>query len=394
MPRFTVLEPMSVGDVIDRAVRLYRRNFVSLVAIAAVPTLTGYIVSLMFWYGFMSLTLPSSGRPSSGDAGGVILFAILAYPLWMVLLVATIAGLSRVVGDQIMMGEEITFRRCFAFLWRRRGDMIKLGLLSILLLFVLSFVAGFALTIIAQAVGAVVLLFQASGLPSWFMTAATVVVGIAAACAFIIVLFVILSRIVFVPQVVVIEGTKSGSAISRAGFLGKRNWNKLAAIALFAYFVRLSLFAAFSVPTGLFYLFSGVDIEDLFSNQTWSTITGSFWELAGLLSLPIWAVSLTLLYFDNRVRKEAYDLQLLAAEVEPPLNQPPLVPAPALGYQSYSPFGYRPGAVQTSPLGLSSLVPNQSSPRQVRLGSRHCGQCGGALVENARFCSNCGAKTG
>src|SRR5215210_3130314 len=163
MPRFTVLEPMSVGDVIDRAVRLYRRHFVSLVAIAAVPILTGYIVSLMFWYGFMSLTLPSTGRPSPGDAGGIILFAIIGYPLWMILLVATIAGLSRVVGDQIMMGEAITFRRCFAFLWRRRGDMIRLGLFAILLLIVLSFVVGFALSLIIQAVAAVMLLFHASG---------------------------------------------------------------------------------------------------------------------------------------------------------------------------------------------------------------------------------------
>jgi hypothetical protein len=390
MPRFTVLEPMSVGDVIDRAVRLYRRNFVPLVAIAAVPTLSGYIVSLMFWYGFMSLTLPSAGRPSGGDAGGIILFAVIGYPLWMILLVATIAGLSRVVGDQIMMGEPITFRRCFAFLWRRRGDMIRLGLFAILLLLVLSFVCGFALSLIIQAVAAVVLLFHSSGLPTWVMTLSTVVCGIVAAAAFVMVLFVILSRVVFLPQVVVIEGTKAGSSLSRVGFLGKRNWNKLAAIALFAYFVRLSLFMAFSVPTGIVYLFSGVDIKELFSNQTWNTITGSFWEMAGLLSLPIWAVSLTLLYFDNRVRKEAYDLQLLAAEVEPPFSAPSIIPAPAVGYQAYAPFGYRPGAVQTSPLGLSGIIPNQPPPPSSS--TSRCEQCGDALIEHARFCSNCGAK--
>ena len=66
MPSFTILEPISTGDVIDRAVRLYRRNFTPLVAITAVPTLIGYVVSVMFWHGYTSLltsTASSRGVP-------------------------------------------------------------------------------------------------------------------------------------------------------------------------------------------------------------------------------------------------------------------------------------------------------------------------------------------
>ena len=66
--KFTILEPMSTGDVIDRAVRLYRRNFTPLIAIAAVPTLIGYAVGMMFYYGYANAVL-NAAQPggASGD---------------------------------------------------------------------------------------------------------------------------------------------------------------------------------------------------------------------------------------------------------------------------------------------------------------------------------------
>jgi hypothetical protein len=68
-----------------------------------------------------------------------------------------------------------------------------------------------------------------------------------------------------------------------------------------------------------------------------------------MLALPIWIVSFTLLYFDSRVRKEAYDIELLAREVAPGYiwQAPPAF----VGY--YPPREY----VQTSPLGLGGYYP-------------------------------------
>ena len=109
MASFTILEPMSTGDVIDRAVRLYRRNFTPLVAIAAVPTLIGYVVSLMFWYGYTTLlTGPSSSGVVSVPAILMVAVGGLGYPVWMYVLLLTVSGLSRVVGDHLMLGEPIT----------------------------------------------------------------------------------------------------------------------------------------------------------------------------------------------------------------------------------------------------------------------------------------------
>ena len=111
--KFTILEPMSTGDVIDRAVRLYRRNFTSLIAIVAVPTLIGYVISLMFWYGYANLVL-NTVKPGRVPADAVLMLIIgmVGYPLWGFTLLLTVCGMSRVVGDNLMMGEPITFRRC------------------------------------------------------------------------------------------------------------------------------------------------------------------------------------------------------------------------------------------------------------------------------------------
>src|SRR5438128_3735297 len=132
--KFTILEPMSTGDVIDRTVRLYRRNFTPLMAIVAVPTLIGYAVSLMFWYGYSNIVMNSAGRGQmQGDALIMMMLGMGGYPVWGFAMLLTICGLARVVGDNLMMGEPITFRRCFAAVRGKIGNIIAMGLLLIAL---------------------------------------------------------------------------------------------------------------------------------------------------------------------------------------------------------------------------------------------------------------------
>ena len=57
MAKFTILEPMSAGDMIDRSVRLYRRNFAPLLSIVAIPSLAGYLASTMIWFGYSRLVI-------------------------------------------------------------------------------------------------------------------------------------------------------------------------------------------------------------------------------------------------------------------------------------------------------------------------------------------------
>jgi hypothetical protein len=82
MPDFTILEPMSIGDIIDRSVRLYRRNFGSLLAVAAVPSLFGALSSTMLFYGYSEL-LRSTSTGLGFPPGALVMMGLglVCYPI-------------------------------------------------------------------------------------------------------------------------------------------------------------------------------------------------------------------------------------------------------------------------------------------------------------------------
>src|SRR5256884_3802653 len=79
------LAPLGAGDLIDRAVRLYRRHFMTLIRIAAPPVIINTLGSLL-------LTL---GGLSTWSAGGVVLLSLLMFLIQVGLNVIVIGGASR-----------------------------------------------------------------------------------------------------------------------------------------------------------------------------------------------------------------------------------------------------------------------------------------------------------
>jgi hypothetical protein len=416
MATFTILEPMSTGDVIDRAVRLYRRNFVPLVAIVAVPTFIGYIVSSMVSYGYTSL-LVSAPRSGAVPVSAIWMLALgaMGYPVWMFVLLLTVAGLSRVIGDHLMLNERITFRKCFAAAKSRFGAIILMGLLLLVLALVAYMAVAFVLFLLIMVVGLIIGAIASSGLPQWIATTMLIVTVVVAVAAILFLVSIVAARLVFFPQVVMIEGESAGNALGRAMRLGKGNWYRVAAIAAFTYFVSLSLFSALTLPLLVALYLADVLNAEFFVSPGWTIVYTSFRDISGLLSLPIWIVSFTLLYFDSRVRQEAYDVDLLAREINPGFYWQPPTETSAFGYQMPLQTGQR-SFVQTSPLGLAGYRPPQPQTDSEQLLEKFdraaeslsssenpgtpeegqpatCSTCGASLVPGARFCMNCGTAT-
>ena len=407
MATFTILEPMSTGDVIDRAVRLYRRNFAPLVTIVAIPTLVGYVSSMMFWYGYTSLLSAATNTRSIG-AEAIVTLALgsLGYPIYMFLLLATVAGLSRVVGDHLMMGEPITLRSSLSAVRKRLGNIVLLGLLLVALLtglYVVFFIVVMGLALVATLFAGVM---AAAQLPQWATITLVVILALAILAALIFLFCQIVARVVFLPQVVMIEGESAGSALFRAVRLGKGNWYRVGAILLFTYFVSLSMLSALTLPVLAGLYMAGYSTTEFFLSPGWTIVYSSFRDIASLLSFPIWIVSFTLLYFDSRVRKEAYDLELLARDVAPGFYWPPAAQTP-VGYAPPTSISQGRTYVQTSPLGLAGYgreitsaqpepvageagAPAESADRTVE----SCAQCGNELQAGARFCMVCGKIAG
>ncbi|MFY9608626.1 MAG: hypothetical protein WAU45_08450 [Blastocatellia bacterium] len=407
MPSFTILEPMSTGDVIDRAVRLYRRNFGPLIGIVAIPTLVGYLSSMMFWYGYTSL-LSSATNTSRVGADSIVMLTLgsLGYPLYMFLLLATVAGLSRTVGDHLMMGEPITLRKSMSAVWKRRGNIVLLALLLLVILiglYVVFSIVVIALVLFGSLIAGVMVAAQ---LPQWATITLVVIVTLAFLAAAIFLVCQIVARVVFMPHVVMIEGESAGSALARAIRLGKGNWHRVGAILLFTYFVSLSILSAMTLPVLAGLYLAGYALSEFFMSPGWTIVYSSFSDISSLLSLPIWIVSFTLLYFDSRVRKEAYDLELLARDVAPGFYWQPTVQTP-FGYSTPTSFMEGRAYLQTSPLGLAGYGREMAHPASAQIETvndsgpggggeisdeslRLCGECAAQLESGASFCMVCG----
>ena len=418
MANFTILEPMSTGDVIDRTVRLYRRNFTPMVALVAIPSLIGYASSMMFWFGYMrmlpDLESPQPTTPGFDGAAMIMLgLGMLGYPLWFFALITAWSSLARVVGDHVMLGEPVTIKKCFAAVRRRLGDITLMSLLSLALMMALSFALYIVLVIIVLVAALIIGATGSLGLAQWMVSVVITITILIAVAAGIYILLHVLARVVFLPQVVMIEGQSVGSALSRAMSLGGGNWYRVGAISLFTYFVSLSLLSAFTIPFLIALQYFGLLSIEYFLSPGWNVIYGAFNQVSNLLVLPIWIVSFTLLYFDTRVRKEAYDLELLAREVGPGFYWRPVARPPVFAYYPQPGFAYPRPFVQTSPLGLAGYVPPPSrapAPRPVAQpqakppdamapgeavvdqAASLCWNCGAALQTGAQFCIQCGKR--
>jgi hypothetical protein len=322
--------------------------------------LIGYCVSLMFWYGYANLVM-NPVRPGRVPADAVVMMIVgmVGYPLWMFTLLLTVCGLARAVGDNLMMSEPVTFRRCFAAVRGKVGSIIALGLLIMAMMAVVYVALFFVMFGLILFIGLIGGLIASMHLPQWAIIFLMAVASLAVIAAALFAISFLLARMVFMPQVLMIEGESPGSALGRAFKLGKGNWHRVLAIVLFTYFISFSLLGALSIVTGAILYFAGFIATANLSNPIWNILYTSFRDISGMLSLPIWVISFTLLYFDSRVRKEAYDIELLAREVAPGYVWQAAQPAFA-GY--YAPRQY----VQTGPLGLGGYSqpapPSQPGP--------------------------------
>ena len=138
-----------------------------------------------------------------------------------------------------------------------------------------------------------------------FITVIMVAVMVAIGFVLLVIPAIILTFMaVFVSQVFVVEDKRYFSAFSRSRELAKDNWMRIFIIAIVAAIIN-AIVTFGSEAIGFMITSSPVLL---------GVITG----LASAFILPIISAAYVLLYFDVRVRKEGYDLELLAKEMASP----------------------------------------------------------------------------
>lgn len=317
-PSFLSLTPLGAGDLIDRAVRFYRQNFWTFVWIAAPPIICGMLISVGWQILGRELFSVSASRNPEELVGYYLFvgFGNLIISLTEIVAALTVmGGASRNFVRHLMFGEKIDFRATYRNVRERLGGLIVAsGFITILLGFIGSFIFYFGIIFITIAIIAIIAIFSFS----YFVTVFVAII-ICAGIAFLTgwLFFLIASRFAYIPQVMMVEGQDVFAAIGRSTSLAGGNIKRLAALFIFTTVATYSALSLFYIPLGWYAYLEGVQILsfDADTVPAWYEISSQFiGQISFILLMPIWMIGLCLLYVDERVRHEGYDIELMAAQ--------------------------------------------------------------------------------
>jgi hypothetical protein len=312
------LTPLGAGDLIDRAIRFYRQNFWTFVWIAAPPILFGTVVSIVWT--IIGQRLFNIGAGGEGRAGEIfsIFFtafgAVVIFAFEIVAMFVVMGGASRNFVRHLLFGETISFRDTYLNVKSRLGGLTAASFLIVFLLGLIGivfFYIGVILALIIGTIAATVLSF----FPPLAMVAA-ILLGGALIFGSGWIFFLLASRFAYIPQIMLVEGQTMGAAISRSASLASGNGTRIYALFIFTLLATYSAMLLFYVPLGWYAYADGIQFfgNDPDALPAWYIIANQLvTQISLILLLPILTIGLCLLYVDERVRSEGYDIELMAA---------------------------------------------------------------------------------
>lgn len=303
------LVPLGAGDLIDRAVRLYRRYFMTLIRIAAPPILITTLGSLMFLVGARS-------RWSDASKILLIVFGLLIQIGGILLNLIVIGGAARNLITHLLWNEPFSARTTYRNVRARFGSLLGAAIIIALWIGLAFFVAVLIWAIAVQFVYAAVLSASMEFSP-WFATVIGIMGMLIVTFPALVFFFFMVKFIAYVPQVLMIEGRGVFDSIGRSFTLARGNLRRLMAMFLFYWFGAWSALTILLIPLFWYGYAQGVNIS-LNKAQFWpmwfaigyNVLT----QMSTILLVPVLMLGLSLMYVDERVRQEGYDVELLAAK--------------------------------------------------------------------------------
>jgi len=303
------LRPMSTGELLDHTFALYRKNFLLFVGIATVGP-AAYLV-------FQLVTIGSAVVPGTTPQRSAALASVgVGFLVGMVVMLAGMAishAATVKAVAAVHLGRQITIGGAYKAL---RGRFWRvLGVFAMVMLLV-GLGAGIIIGV-AAVLGSLAVVGGAQA-----GTAGTIIgvlVGIGAAVVGAVLAITIYVRYSLAIQACVVEDLQIMASLKRSVVLSKGARGRI----LTVYFVFGLL--GFIAGIALGGLAGGVGA--VLHNPIIAMILiylASF--VAGSLTGPLATIGISLLYYDERVRKEAFDLQLMMSSLDAPA--PPLA-APA-----------------------------------------------------------------
>jgi len=281
------LHPMTVGDILDRSIQLYRSNllkFIGIVLLVKGPylVLEETLTRLMVPY-----------TPEMNAAQTTIYEASVVGIIRLIELLIVgpilIAAMTIAISDRFLdrdIGVTEAYRKIVRRFLPLLGTILLTGMIISAVLLACIFLGFFMLMAGGQG-GFIVVL------PG-------------------VILFIILwIWFAFIPQTVIIEGEGGVSAMKRSKYLVKGYFLK-------AFALIILVFIAVSLISGI--TSYGVQKAFVFLGQYGIYLAKGTANVLSVLLEPFRIAAMTLLYYDFRIRKEGFDLEIMAEELEAGMN--------------------------------------------------------------------------
>jgi hypothetical protein len=311
----TNLRPLSLGEILDRTAQLYRENFLLFAGISAVYAGVLMVLNLVqIGMGELLRALQMTQQLPWVTLG----FMVLILPLMFVFAGAAMAANNRAV-SWVHLGERATIRRAYASILPRLGRYLWLMTIVAFVIyipFLLIYGGYFALLLFYVKPKGILSHAGANANPQAVLIFGllTLLFGLLVILAAVYAIVMALRYALAVPASVV-EDLKAGKALRRSVELSKGSRGRIFVLCLLIVAIQLGLVAI----TQVFFVLAAfkhqgqLPVWVLVMQQIVSFLTNSFIG-------PMYATGLTLFYYDQRVRKEGFDIEWMmqAAGLMPP----------------------------------------------------------------------------
>ncbi len=288
-----VLEKMEIADILDAAIRLYRHNFLVLLEIAAavqVVILAGYLILIWAGLGPIMMT-PSEEVPWASLLGMIPAILVLAFA--GIILYPLSEGALAFAVSEMYLGRRISaldaYQRIAPLLWRLLVTMILVGL--------------------AVGLGSIFCLVPGILCYVWFCVST---------------------------PVVAVERRAGPDAMSRShNLVSGHGWRVFGTLLLLYLIVSVASYAITLVPNLVVMLV----LSESYPLLAQSLAQGIS-SVAQILVRPVLMIGFVLIYYDLRIRKEGFDLVMLAEAMESSSRGDAV---------AYEPGGFRPASLEPPP---------------------------------------------
>ncbi len=311
------LRPMSTGELMDRTFALYRKNFVLFVGIAAVGPAANVIFQLLTVGA--NVGLPFGARRAATSAAALASIGLGMFFGYFILLAGMAISHAATVKAvaAVHLGYETSVGGAYKAL---RGRILSLfGTVGLIVLWM--GLAAFGIMVPIVIIFGIVL--AALGV-SARGSAAPIFAGIVGVAVVVLVFALIIAvyvRYALAIQACVVEGLGPRASLRRSVLLSKGSrWRVVAIYVVFFLLALILSWALVGLATG-----AATFIHNRIAAAIPVYLAGF---IAGSLTGPLATIGISLLYYDERVRKEAFDLQLMMSSLDPiPPSQPLAAPA-------------------------------------------------------------------